>query len=199
MLRKLHIRNKKGFTLTELAIVLGVIGSILGAIWTAAGRANDSNKTQKAVSETLSIVTGYRTLYAQHPVDVADGTDITCMGVNAGFYPADMLAAGVACTTTTYGSYPSTPWGNAASGMYVMMYGYRSWQGVMIQFTTLSQAACNGLANNIANGPDVLYSNIEGHTYGTFGGTYVGPSSAVVNTDCSLAAGNYIQVMFKAR
>ena len=59
ILSKLKRNCRRGFTLTELAIVVGIIGSILGAIWMASSSVNGNAKGQKALTETMQILTGY--------------------------------------------------------------------------------------------------------------------------------------------
>ena len=44
-----------GFTLTELAIVVDVIGLILGAIWWAAGNARESQKENDALNRLQTV------------------------------------------------------------------------------------------------------------------------------------------------
>ncbi len=56
-------KQRRGFTLTEIAIVLGIVGMILGAIWVAQGQVSNSQKTAKAAGELLQIVSNYQTLW----------------------------------------------------------------------------------------------------------------------------------------
>ncbi|MDE2029599.1 MAG: type II secretion system protein [Alphaproteobacteria bacterium] len=45
----------RGFTLIELAIVLGVMGAIIAAVWTAASRATEAQKQNTAVEELQTV------------------------------------------------------------------------------------------------------------------------------------------------
>ena len=56
-------RRQRAFSLTEMAIVLGVIGLILAAIWTAASSANQRNKVDAAVQELQTTAQNMVTLY----------------------------------------------------------------------------------------------------------------------------------------
>ena len=47
-------KHKKGFTLTEIAIVLGIIGLILGAVWSAATSVY-SSQSASAFSQTMAL------------------------------------------------------------------------------------------------------------------------------------------------
>jgi len=195
MLRKPGNRARGGFTLTEIAIVLGVIGIILGAIWAAASRTNDANKVQKATGQVMQILNNYRTLYAQRGVDVSDGTDVTCQGVTNNYFPSEMVIG--ACTTATTSTYPVTPWNN---GGYAQILGYQSVSGILIIYTSLPQTACNNLMASLTTSPDLMYENINGTAQ------YLPPYAATtvytlptINGLCVAGSGNYIEVMYPAK
>ena len=101
-------RSTRGFSLTELAIVLGVIGLVLGGIWVAASSVHRNNQLQKANQEISLILAGYRSTYAMRGIDVAAATDVTCNGVTNNYFPQDMIAGG--CSTGTTSTYPVNPW-----------------------------------------------------------------------------------------
>ena len=96
-----HARTRKrGFTLTEIAIVLGVIGAILGAIWVAASTVSTNQKISKATTELLTISQAIKTIYAtKHTFTTGGDNTITMM--NLGVFPADMIVGG----------QPVSPWG----------------------------------------------------------------------------------------
>jgi prepilin-type N-terminal cleavage/methylation domain-containing protein len=187
----------RGFTMTELAIVLGIIGIILGAIWVAASRVYQNNKVQVAVRDAATIVQGYRSLFTTHAVDTGVAlADETCLGVTSGFFPSDMILASATCTTGTTTTYPRHPWNN-----YVQVYTDQTYQGIQIYFANLTQAACNQLAGQLSNASDVIYENISGTAQ------YLSPFAAntpytnsQINTACNIANnGNYVTIEFKAR
>jgi len=57
-------QDKRGFTLTEIAIVLGIIGLILGAIWVAAAAVYNNMRTSKTTTELLDVAQNLRAMYA---------------------------------------------------------------------------------------------------------------------------------------
>ena len=85
-------QRKKGFTLTEIAIVLGIIGLILGAIWSAAASVYNNQRIAHANTAVLQIAQGVRQLYANtSTIDAAlAGTDITALVTSAGMTPSDL-------------------------------------------------------------------------------------------------------------
>ena len=216
--------QRQAFTLTELAIVLGIMGTILGAIWVAASKVTANQKTQKAVAETIQIVNNYRTLYAQHGVDVADGTEITCLGVNAGFFPPDMLTVNslTSCAgktggppsggaTSGVGARPSTPWavstwtaGGGSNDVSVEVYGVSN-PMIWVRFRGLSQAACESLMIALTSTSGLVYQGIT--NYGTLTNQqYLAPyttstpwTPATIDGYCDTASDNAVMVGYLPR
>ena len=119
----------RAFTLTELAIVLGVIGLILGAIWTAAAKVYTNNKVTKATQEILSVANSLRSTYAGKGVVALASTDLTQFGVNAGWYPTDMLTP-AACVSGVNGYDSANPCPLGPWGIELMVGGFTGWGAV---------------------------------------------------------------------
>jgi prepilin-type N-terminal cleavage/methylation domain-containing protein len=107
-------KTKQGFTLTEIAIVLGIIGLILGAIWVAAAAVYSNMRTSKTTTELLHIVQDVRAMYATSGT-VDGGADMSGFQVQsgkaltyiqAGMFPTDSLNAVGANATSA-----EDPWG----------------------------------------------------------------------------------------
>ncbi len=60
-MQRQHKKNR-AFTLTELAIVLGVIGAVIGAIWYASGNVSEARKENDAVLEVQTVAQNIATL-----------------------------------------------------------------------------------------------------------------------------------------
>ena len=87
-----HAAPRRGFTLTEIAIVLGIIGVILGAIWIAASTVYGNLRISKTISQLVRVSQATRALYAMTPTMVdAAGTDETTVFINANVFPGDMI------------------------------------------------------------------------------------------------------------
>ena len=80
--------RRKGFTLTEAAIVLGIVGLILGAIWVAAAAVYNNMRVQKANTALLTAAQTVRSLHATQNT-IAAGTE--AQWVSAGVWPADWV------------------------------------------------------------------------------------------------------------
>jgi prepilin-type N-terminal cleavage/methylation domain-containing protein len=104
--------TRRGFTLTELAIVLGIMGAILGAIWVASARVYANNRVSTGVREVLAVVQGVRAVYATK--GYIDAGNLTQAMINLGVYPANMIQACTGSVSSNYdGISPCAldPWG----------------------------------------------------------------------------------------
>ena len=87
---------RRAFTLTEIAIVLGIIGLILGAIWTAAARVYVNQRVNKAVTEVLTIANAVRATYSGKGIISSYSVDLTAAGISFGWFPQDMIQGATA-------------------------------------------------------------------------------------------------------
>lgn len=122
--------QKRGFTLTEIAIVLGIIGLILGAIWSAAASVYANHRVSTANRDVLTIAQGMRGLYAtQSALDVAyKGALMTPNPLDTlNIIPPEIQAAG--------------PFPNGTTGVV----GDTDANGFLIEMTAVPQAQCSAL------------------------------------------------------
>ncbi|MBI1273829.1 MAG: prepilin-type N-terminal cleavage/methylation domain-containing protein [Alphaproteobacteria bacterium] len=117
-------RGKKGFTLVELAVVLGVVGLVLGGIWVFAGRSNESARTEQSLGQLVILLNNIRSYYLSQP-NMASG-DVTTILAAASVFPSEMLRAG-APTIVDH------PWGALPPG-----------GGLLVSGTTASGGASTG-------------------------------------------------------
>ncbi|MDD4615576.1 MAG: type II secretion system protein [Alphaproteobacteria bacterium] len=126
---------RKGFTLTEIAIVLGIMGLILGAIWTAASSVYANQRTAHAQTAILQIAQGVRTLYtSQGGTGYTALTDITVNLNSAGVIPSDLNGGAT-------GPFP-----NGRSGIIATSDG----NGFVVVVTGVPQSNCINLIAGIA-------------------------------------------------
>jgi hypothetical protein len=158
----------------------------------AATRVSLSNRAQRAVGEIMQIADGYRSLYAARGVDVADSTDITCLGFDAGFYPSSMTDG--TCSAT---EYPHPAWGGDT---YVRVLANQTRQAVLITLYNLNKDACNMTMNMVSGTPDLIYQRIN--TVSQYLPPYASNSfysASDISTNCTSSTANTIGMMFKVR
>jgi type II secretory pathway pseudopilin PulG len=131
-----------GFTLTEMAIVLGVVGTILASIWTAAAQVSNNQKIATGATEVLTIASNIRAFYSGRGgiAPSLQGTEITPMLEKANVFPSNMPLATV--TDPNWGAQirPFHPWGSYAS-VYASSNGSSSSFRISFYNLTVSQCA----------------------------------------------------------
>ncbi len=106
-------KRKKGFTLTEIAIVLGIIGLILGAIWAAASSVYANLKANQAQQGILAAAQSVRSMFATSAnTNVAAPTNITTPGM----FPTNWVNPAVAGVV-------GNPWHVNPAASYAYVYG----------------------------------------------------------------------------
>ena len=85
--------QKKGFSLIEAAIMLAVVGGVIGAIWVAAANMYESHRVNKTVEGILTTVRNIQNLISIRDAELISAVevDITSSGINAGVFPKDWV------------------------------------------------------------------------------------------------------------
>jgi len=192
MPRPLACHTRRGFTLTEIAIVLGIVGIVLAAIWAASANISDNNKVKTATSELAFIVDGYKNMYSGNGVDTSG--NVTCVGVTAGYFPQPMPQPGVTCANNNSLTYPQHPWGD-----YVKVQSDSVNQGISVLLHGLPQTACVQFAVQVVGISELLQETINGNTR-NFPPLGNDPVFGItdITTFCDANA-NDVTLMFKAR
>jgi type II secretory pathway pseudopilin PulG len=92
-------RAVRAFSLIEAAIVLAIVGLVIGAIWVAAVTVQEKRQLNQMVEATLFMNDRITTLYKSNPP--AADADITSFMIDADVVPKDLIQNGIA----------TTPWG----------------------------------------------------------------------------------------
>jgi prepilin-type N-terminal cleavage/methylation domain-containing protein len=140
-------KKKRGFTLTEIAIVLGIIGLILGAIWVAAAAVYNNLRVSKATTELLSVTQAMRSLYATQTTVAANGTPITLDLIRANVFPTDALDTGAPSNAANV----NAPWSNSHILVYATQdpnAGSAAGDSFQVVFSNIPQSGCISLATN---------------------------------------------------
>jgi len=131
-------KKNKGFTLTEIAIVLGIIGLILGAVWVAASAVYTNMRVSKALTETAHIVQAIRSVYAgQNAIDSMDGIDETSSFIAAKVFPSDSISPD---NTTVYAPWTGSTITIISTTINVVY--INNAPGFIINFVNIPQSAC---------------------------------------------------------
>lgn len=150
-----HIK-RRAFTLTEIAIVLGVVGVVLGGIWVAARGVNDNLKMKQGSELLLSIVQKIRSSYAGvGSFSSAVNTDITNLLKNKNVFPPDIINADGTL---------NNPWSTAAGNNQIRVYvGPNTQDRLTISFAfpdnqDARNICANFLVANLRSGAEQVYA-----------------------------------------
>ncbi len=87
----MQLRNQKGFTLIEIAIVLTIVGLVIGGIWLAASTVLNNNKKTEATRQVIQIVQNTKNLFANQ-TGASPATGFTqAIAISSGIFPAGMV------------------------------------------------------------------------------------------------------------
>jgi type II secretory pathway pseudopilin PulG len=177
-----------GFTLTESAIVLGVLGIVLVAIWAAYSALNENNQANRTYAILTELSHNIRTMYANQPpvrapTDADAGRNINLTLINNGAFPRDLVVTNTGSEDT---SFATTPWG---VGIYVMLippvglWGYG--QGYAIVYVNLPVSQCIRLAQAVVQNRDenTVWLRINGAA-GDYNLRTAPPDEETISTRC---------------
>ncbi len=136
----------RGFTLTELAIVLGIIGLILGAIWVAASAVYGNMRVSRATTELLVVAQAVRSAFASsNTTGSGGGVDMTPSMIRAGVFPTNALDTGLPSTATM----AVAPWAQSRINVYsATSPGGVAGDSYQIAFGAIPQSACISLVTS---------------------------------------------------
>jgi len=193
--KKMMPRSMRGFTLTEAAIVLGIVGLILGAIWVAAAAVYNNLRVSTASNQLLQIVQSVRSIHAtQNTVDTGlAGTAGAVLIARAGGIPKDMLNDPTNPTEVRNGWNGQVQLASATSAGV-------AGDSFTITFPSVPQGACSDLlTRNTGAGRDtgIVSAGANGTTYTQAGGDFpVTVTNAVAACSVTGAAGNSMTFTF---
>jgi prepilin-type N-terminal cleavage/methylation domain-containing protein len=132
--------QNRGFTFTEMTIVLGIIGLVIGATWAAAAKVESNNKAKKTTEQVAVIFQNYKQFFKNgpsRPGTLGGGAqDITQIGIESGAFPPEMV----------FGNAVRHLWGGP---VMVVDNSNDRFRSLMIRYNNLSYKACNLVANAI--------------------------------------------------
>ena len=148
----MDIKNQKGFTLIELALVLLVAGLIAAAIFLTLGDVNQSSRVADTKRHLSGILNGAQDLFAGRGKAMTDAgqpdADMRLM-VEAGMYPPEIRCQAKTIVLPDTYSVPYTCY-NPFGGVYASDF-YKATNGkppfVTVMLTQLPQDVCIDLVN----------------------------------------------------
>lgn len=191
------IRRRNGFSLIEAAIVLGLIGLVVGGIWAAAASSRASTQANQLQQQTLNLVKGVRDYYAARALPAAGSITTTLAG--KGRFPEEMCPAN--CVSAAASNSPYTvynAYGGTTTATIPNVTTYPN--QFTVTYSSVDEKGCVQLGMNLsarsAEVGLVSYTASTGGS-GTARTTFPIPL-ATIQGDCA-ATGNQILLYFKIR
>jgi len=190
----------KGFNLIEAAIVLGIVGLVVGGIWVAATSVYANLRSKQATDDLLSIAQGVKALYATQS-NAGNNAAVNLTTSLATVFPSDMLRVNPPAADGDV----LNPW-NAGTGDAGVLLTAANAVNFVIYFGSVPQSACvdfvsrNGAAAGLTG---VSISAVGGYvgmaTVATAGTAIVFPVTPVKAATLCTAAQNKIFFTFNLK
>lgn len=140
--------HKKAFSLIEAAIVLGVVGLVIGGIWVAASAVMENNRINRASAATILMVGNARRLIGKNADAMMEQLgqhhehNLADMMVSAGAVPTDLVSNG----------HLKTPW-DTEMRFYIgdMGGGALPTPYIAVTYMDMTRSVCRKLVLAIAN------------------------------------------------
>lgn len=156
-----HRVRLRGFSLIESAIVLGIVGLVIGGIWVAAASVIESRRQTRFLEQIPTIILNLQKLYKNMPPNGGTVSEVyydnnsgtcsapaqECIGKAGwgGVIPPDMVTAG--------SDTPVTPWGDSFTAITVM-------EDLIVFRIPLPTKACASVAPKMASAIKKMLPNI---------------------------------------
>jgi prepilin-type N-terminal cleavage/methylation domain-containing protein len=139
--------SRRGFTLMELAIVLGVVGLLLAAIWVAASRASETANINQAVQELQELSQGILSYMAgqRFPAAYGNYTSIVPTLITNGTAPSWAV---ISPTAIEHPWGMSGPFGGISLGVWAVPPVANPYSTFQISFYGIPTDACIGIIVN---------------------------------------------------
>jgi len=197
-----NAKRHTGFTLTEIAVVLSIIGLILGVVWVAAASVNSNQRVDTTIGQFMTAIQSIRGLYStSSSISTTDGTSITFNMCSANIFPSNMIASG-GCSATI----PVVDtWNGAVTVASASISTANTGDAFSIQMAGLDQNGCVGVLMGLGgatrdSGLLYLSGGTTAPTY-TVGTVTTFPISSTTATSLcgNKSSSNYVMGVFKLK
>jgi prepilin-type N-terminal cleavage/methylation domain-containing protein len=181
--------SRRGFTLTEIAIVLGIVGLILGAIWIATSTVYANVRLSHAEREIVATTQAIRTFYStQAVIDSANSIDETQSFASAGAFPYDTAVL----SGTTWAV--NGPWPDSQIYVFTAQDVAKA-DSFVINYVNIPTSACIQLLLRTAgSSPGLIYVNATNTTAqinpGALGGSPIAIPVTAAGAEGACSGGN---------
>lgn len=180
-------REKKGFSLLEAAIVVGVVGLVIGGIWGVVSSVRASMQSNQLHQQTLNLVSSIRDYYANRPLPSVAGSITDTLGMK-GRFPEEMCPAN--CVSDLSNGLPRTI-RNAYGGAATVVIPNPAYPNQFyINYTSVTQKGCMELGMKLsARAPEIGLVSLVLAVSGVARTTFPIPL-ATIKSDCTPAGGS---------
>jgi len=149
----------RAFSLIEVAIVLAIVGLVIGGIWVAATRVRQASTVVDAATIVTHLVTGAQRLFTPdtYPTSYGAETSITSTSFNAGLAPGATLSSDnttILAPSNLKLRIVQACWDTSSPSQNCPQLGIKVMPG-------LSAQACNELLRKVASNKSLLYAQVQ--------------------------------------
>jgi hypothetical protein len=129
-------KKHRGFNLIEAAIVLGVVGLVIGGIWVAASAMLENYKISKSIEDLKFIAINTQKIISVATANTLGTQDITTFAISSGIVPNDLV----------HGTSVKNRFGGALS-----LANHSSGPRFFIGITTIPKSSCMKLLTSVSS------------------------------------------------